>query len=355
MKPVWKYAIAGFVGLIIGFSFASCGQQSGDGVEAESPLRFRFVEGKANHPNRLLEVQINGVILNSPSSGFTGFSEGGVTYGYQVQRLLERISQDDRIKGILLRVSTPGGTVVGSDAIYKALIAYRDKTKKPVIAYVEGLSASGGVMSMVGAEAIYAAPGSLIGSIGVLGPSLTYFDGPVATEGGILGGGITTRNGIQRTTIAAGRGKDLGNPFRRATEEEIAVLRQGVNNLYDNFVRHVATTRKIDEKQIRDQMGALIFDNRTAEKYKLIDGTRSRQEAIAELAKRAKVGEDYQLIRVSESRGILAGLLGEHSLVNRGDQIGKMIERDRCNATTQVALVYFGDVTQLCSRVVSGQ
>ncbi|MCL6432698.1 MAG: S49 family peptidase [Leptolyngbyaceae cyanobacterium HOT.MB2.61] len=354
MRQAWKYALAGLVGLLIGLSFASCGQQKGESFEPEDPLNFKFVEGKRTSQNRLLELQINGVILNSPSGGISELTGGEVTYGYQIERLLERISEDKRVKGIFLRLSTPGGTVVGSDAIYNALVNYRKSTKQPVVGYVEGLSASGGVMSMVGADVIYAAPGSSIGSIGVIGAALTYYDEPVAVDGGLLGQGITTRKGIQRTVISAGRGKDLGNPFRKPTEEELRVLRQGVNNEYNNFVNRVARARNISEKQIRDQMGAMIFDNKTAQEFKLIDGTRSRDEAIADLAKRAKVGDDYQVVQVSRQRGLLAGLLGNQLTVTQKEQEQKTIARDLCTATTHAVLVYYGTVARLCpSELIS--
>lgn len=346
MKWFWKYGLAVVSGILIGTSFASCGPQSGT-VEANRDLNFNFVSGKENSPNRLLEVRISGPILNSSIGGFSGLD--AVTYGYEIQRLLDQVSRDQKIKGLLLRFSTPGGTIVGSNAIYEAIVAYRQATKKPVIAYVEGLSASGGVLSMVGADAIYAAPGSLIGSIGVIGPRLTYFDKPVAVDEGLLGGGVVTENGIQQTIISAGRGKDLGNPFRKPTEEELRILQQGVNNEYTAFVRHVAQARKLDEQVIRNQMGAMVFDNQTAQKYKLIDGTKTRPQAISELAKRANLGTDYQLIRVSQSRGLLSGLLSSAEPALTPEQARQSTQQDLCAIIdSRVPLAYYGELTALC-------
>jgi protease-4 len=346
MKRFWKYALAVVGGILIGTSFASCGNQT-DTVEADRDLSYSFVSGKENSSNRLLEVRISGPILNSSISGLGGL--GAVTYGYDIQRLLDKTSKDPKVKGLLLRFSTPGGTIVGSNAIYEAIVDYRQATTKPVIAYVEGLSASGGVLSMVGADAIYAAPGSLIGSIGVIGPVLTYFDKPLAVNQGLFGGGVVTEKGIQQTIISAGRGKDLGNPYRKPTEEELNGLRQGVNNEYNNFVRHVAKTRKLDEQVIRNQMGAMIFDNQTAQKYKLIDGTKTRKQAIAELAQRANVGTDYQLIRVSQSRGLLSGLLSSTEPALNPDQARQSMQQELCAIVdSRVSLAYYGEVTALC-------
>lgn len=351
MRRFWKYGLAVFAGIIVGASFFSCGREKGGSIEAEDEPTYTFVSGKENSQNQLLEISVDGVILNDASGGFDLSSSGGATYGYKIQRFLEKASKKDEIKGIFLRFATPGGTIVGSQAIFEALKTYRNQTKKPSIAYVEGLSASGGVMSMVGADTIYAAPGSLIGSIGVVGASLTYFDGPVAVDGGLLGGGITTRNGIQQTIISAGRGKDLGNPFRKPTEEELKVLREGINNEYSEFVKHVAKARKIDEKNIRDKMGALIFDNKVAQQYKLIDGTKTRNEAIAELAKRAKIGDDFQVVKVSDRKGFLGGLFGKQQPSLTHEQVQAVVQRDVCSVvTSRVPMVYYGNMSALCTQ-----
>jgi protease IV len=348
MGRFWKYGLAGLIGMILGASFFSCGK-SVSTVEVEEDPTYTFVSGKEDSSNQLLEVAVDGVILNDASGGFD--LSGGVTYGYKVQKFLEKASKKPEIKGIFLSLSTPGGTVVGSNAIFEALKTYRTKTQKPIIAYIEGLSASGGVMSMVGADHIYAAPGSLIGSIGVIGPALTYFDGPIAVDGGLLGGGITTRNGIQQTIISAGRGKDLGNPFRKPTEEELKVLREGINNEYSNFVQHVAKNRKIDEKTIRDKMGALIFDNKVAQQYKLIDGTKGKAEAIADLAKRAKVGDDFQLVKISDKKGFLGGLFGQQKSALSQEQVQAIVQRDVCSAVaSRVPMVYYGNMSTLCTQ-----
>src|SRR5690606_18222954 len=129
-------------------------------------------------------------------SYFDLWDVAGMTYGYRIQQALEAAAKDDGIKGVLLEVDTPGGTIFGSQAIYEGIVRYREKTGRPVIAHVEGLAASGGVWAMVGADEIYADFGTSIGSIGVIGPMLTFYDRPTAFDGGLLGGGVTTERGI---------------------------------------------------------------------------------------------------------------------------------------------------------------
>ncbi len=336
---------------VVGLGVTGClpdFSSSSDDGEDEA-LEFRYVDGDEDSENYLLELRINGPILNSPSnSGFFGL-DSSVTYAYQFQKLMEKVAEDDRVQGIFLRVSTPGGTVVGSNVVYDALAAYKEATEVPIHAYVEGLSASGGVWSMVAADQILAAPGSIVGSIGVIGPTLVYFNNPVAIDGGLLGGGVTTQGGVQQFVISAGKGKDLGNPFRQPTPEELQNLQVNINNEYDNFVTHVAANRDISEQTLRQEMGAFIFGTEQAEQFNLIDGTSGRPEAIVALAESLELGEDFQLVRIGyDEPSLIEILLGQTPVELTYDQAQAVIQQDLCNLQTYSLLAYYGDVNQLC-------
>ncbi len=329
---------------------------------APSPdiVGFTYISGEADSENRLLTISVEGPILGSPpdqgGSPFVFSSLGGVTYGYEVQQALEEMIEEESVKGILLRFATPGGTIFGSRAIYDGIEAYQEATQRPVIIHIEGASASGGVMAMVGADAIYADYGSVIGSIGVIGAVFNYYDQPTAFDGGLLGGGVTTENGIEQFVITAGRSKDFGNPFRQPTDEELNVAQQTVDHEYTRFVDHVAQARGLDPTTIREDMGALLFDNQTAEQYQLIDGTLNRPDAIKDLAGRAGVGEDYQLVRIqAEPPSLLGTLLGQAptSPPVTYDYIQRQVSSDRCQASQQAVLAYHGDRRQLCDSLNS--
>lgn len=336
---------------VIGLGTASCvpGIPKSSNDSEDEPFEFVYVDGDEDSDNYLLEIQITGPILNSPSN--TGFFtlDSGVTYAYQMQDLLEQAAEDDRIQGLFLRLSTPGGTVVGSNVIFDALMDYKEATENPVYAYIEGLSASGGVWTMVAADQIYAAPGSIVGSIGVIGPTLVYFDNPVAVDGGLLGGGVTTQNGIQQFVVSAGKGKDLGNPFRQPTPEELQVLRANINNEYDNFVNHVLATRDIAEQTLRQEIGAYIFGTEQAEQYNLIDDTIGRPEAIAALAEALELEEDFQLVRIGyDSPGLIELILGRAPIDLTYEQQQEIIQQDLCSLTSYSILAYHGDPSSLC-------
>jgi protease-4 len=367
MSSIWKtmlrligracFALISFLVLLYlaGVFFASLGQGIGSSLfRAERQAArdsYTYVSGTKESKNRLLYLPVEGIILGSaPGYLSSNLSLPGVTFGYGVKDLLKKVAKDDSVKGILLWLQTPGGTIFGSQAIFDGVKAYQQATGKPVVAYVEGLAASGGVMAMVGANAIYADQGSAVGSIGVLGPAWFYYDKPKATEGGLFGGGVVTEGGIERTIISAGRGKDLGNPFRRPTPEELGNLQKGVDIEYGRFVKHVADNRKMSESLIREQMGAQVFDNQTAQEYGLIDGTLNRDDTIAKLAELAKVGEDYQLVRSKVDRGVfferLFGALGLQSLEQT--HLRQQVQQEFCETVERLPVAYHGDIARLC-------
>lgn len=357
------FALVSFVVLLFLFSLFFAGAGAGLGAmlgqrdlarfsTPEDSLDLEPVYGDSSSENLLLLVPVDGIILGSPSLDFgPSLTLSGATYGYPIKELLRDAAEDERIQGVLLHMQTPGGTIYGSRAIFDGVKAYRETTDKPVFAFVEGLSASGGVMAMAGADKIFADRGSRVGSIGVIAGMLTYFDDPVATEGGLMGGGIETRGGIEHTIIAAGRGKDIGNPFRRPTEEEISVLQAGADDEYDRFVSLVAENRPIAESVIRDTMGALIFGNAMAESYGLIDGTLNREETIRRLAEQAGVADDFQLVaKRSGSRKFWRQLLSLWDGAEvASDSVERAVRRDLCRAATRLPLAYHGDLSALCA------
>ena len=317
----------------------------GDDTSSPNHLSSEFVYGEEGSSNKLLSIRINGPILGEDPGGGGLFSlSGTVTYGYSVKEALRKAAADNSIKGVVLELSTPGGTIYGSQAIADGVKAYQAKTGKPVLAFVAGLSASGGMWSMAPADRILADHGSLVGSIGVIMGPFAFYDGVIATEGGLFGGGVTTKNGITQDYITAGRSKDVGNPYRKLTTEERTSLQAGVDTIYAEFVKHVSTNRDISESTIRDTLGAMVFSNAQAQQFGLIDGTASREEAYAEAATLAKIiGTNWQVVREKDSLGGLAGLLADAR-----DSKPPAAQTVSVCFAPNTALAYYGDVAALC-------
>ena len=367
IKEIWKslfkmfglafFALVSFVAILFLFGLFFAGAGAGMGammgqrnlsrLSVPDRLDYEHFLGDRDSDNLLLTIPVDGIILGSPSLEFgPSMVFSGLTYGYPIKKTLLEAAEDERIQGVLLHLQTPGGTIYGARAIFDGVKAYRERTGRPVFAFVEGLSASGGVMAMVAADRIYADRGSRVGSIGVIAGMLTYYDEPVATEGGLFGGGIATRGGIEYTIVTAGRGKDLGNPFRRATEEELAVLQTGADREYDDFVSLVAAHRPVGESAIRDILGAMIFGNEKAESFGLSDGTLNRDETLERLAEQAGVGDDYQV--VIQSRGRRKFWRQLLSVGADPESALRASRRDLCRAVTRLPLAYHGDLSVLC-------
>ncbi len=323
--------------------------------EESKVLNTTYVYGKDESDNKILAIPITGVIYGD--AGMDGdfsdiFGNSANTYGYAIKKVLREAADDDSIKAVVLLINSPGGTIYGSQAIADGLMSYKEKTKKPVYAHVSGLAASGSYWAAVGADKIYADVGSSIGSIGVINGGFMYYNNPIALDGGLLGEGVTTKDGIESTYITSGKGKDLGNPFRRPTEEELKVMQDGADNNYSVFVKRVSSRRGIDESEIRNVIGAYIYDNDIAVARKLIDMTGSREFTYGELAKVASLGEDYQVVSAHEKRSRLEALLGAVGMhggtrVSAGD-IEKRMQADFCAPLKP--LVYYGDIAKVCTQ-----
>ncbi|MEL6983729.1 MAG: S49 family peptidase, partial [Actinomycetota bacterium] len=328
----------------------------GGGAEIDGTPRS-LVAGEARADVRLVAIPITGVILGEDRGAGGGlFSAIDATYGYTIKEELEELADDPTVDGIILELDTPGGTIFGSRAIADGVADYQEATGNPVIAYVGGISASGGMYAMAGADEIYADHGTLIGSIGVIfGPFQTFND-VTAIDGGILGGGVTTEGGIEFEFLTAGRSKDFGNPYRPMTDEERAVLQEGLDNAYDDFVQWVADGRGLSTNDIEQDLGALIFGEHQAMANGLIDGIANR-DATYELAAEAaglSDGETWGVERLDGPETSLLGLLAD-ATVGADDQA----EADAVTAGlgsahplclgTGTMLAYHGDPTQLCA------
>jgi protease IV len=294
----------------------------------------------------LLSIKINGVILGSKDemSDPLGLFEENATYGYEIKKQLYKAAKKDAIKGIILEINSPGGTIYGSNAISDGVTYYREKTGKPVIAHISGLAASGAYWSAVSADHIIADVGSMTGSIGVIFGPFKYYDNPVAEDGGFLMGGIVTQNGIDTMYITAGKSKDFGNPFRRLTDEEIRSLQRIVNNEYDMFVNYVSNRRGIEGATIREKIGALIYDNKTAKELKLIDSIGNKEDSYMMLAKKAKLKEgEYEVIEEKKPTSSVKELLSSMWKQDRGTSS----QFESCVATKTI-LAFYGDVGEIC-------
>jgi len=335
---IWNLVLLLLVGGFLWIVFLAAASNS----TASDSDGYSYVFG--NGTQQLLSIKVTGTIVGTETTG--GFlNSSSQTSGYDVKKKLYTAANDSSIYGVILEINSPGGTIYGARAIADGVKYYKEKTHQPVYAYVEGLAASGGYWAAASTDKIVADYGSDVGSIGIIMGPFEYYDKPVATDGGLLNGGVVTQNGIQNTYITAGRSKDVGNPYRQLTSDELKVMQQSVNNEYDNFVSYISQQRNIPSDTIRDQLGALTYDNKTAQQYKLIDATNSRESAYDMLANAAGIQDDYAVVQEKTTASFLQSVLGAITRQPRT----QAKEVDTC-ALTRSALAYHGDVAALCDK-----
>lgn len=210
--------------------------------------------------------------------------------GQKVEEILLDSREDafanNRVKGILLVINSPGGSVNDSDIIYRQLKEYKSRYKVPIYTFVDGLCASGGYYIACSSDKIYASDVSLIGSVGVLAwpPFMNLTD---AME----------KIGVNTMTLSAGKGKDQMNPFRPWKEGEQTHYQSLIDYYYKQFIATVTADRPIDTEQLEDKLGAEVFPAPKAQEFGLIDESgASRSHVLRILAKEAGIEGEYQVV-----------------------------------------------------------
>jgi len=229
-----------------------------------------YVAGDEDARDKIVVIYLNGVINSSEDSAA---SEGGMVEDIKDQ--LDEAVDDKRVKAIILRINSPGGEVVASDAIYQAVVDARQK--KPVVASIETLGASGAYYIAVGADYIVANELSITGSIGVIMESFTV-------------DGLADKIGIKFYTFKSGRYKDILNPTREPTEDEKALVQGLIMEVYDKFVGIVAKERQMKVDDLKNGLAdGRILSGKQALDAGFVDGLGYFEDAIDKAKELAKI------------------------------------------------------------------
>ncbi len=335
------------LGLVVVMVLVLVGLSAAGGDSMPSGPPTETVWGAADAPARLIAVPVTGVILGDESDGATF---GGATYGYDVAETIDALAAEDA-DGLVLELNTPGGTIYGSRAIADAVERYQERTGNQVMAYVRGLSASGGVYAMAGADQIVADHGSLVGSIGVVMGPFQRFRDVTGIPGSLLEPGVTTEGGITEEYLTRGRGKDFGNPYRDITEEERAVLGQGLDREYGEFVGWVSRARGIAPQTIVDELGAFVFDGYTAVDRGLVDRVLGREEAYRYAAEMNDLEPDDTRVDRMVGPGFVESLLAAAAPSGGIGADAVAVEPGRSVVCTGAPLIlaYHGELSAACT------
>lgn len=205
------------------------------------------------------------------------YVEGVIFDPRPVTEFLRELEENEKVKGVLLRIESPGGGVSASQEIYRAV--KKLNKKKPVVASMGSVAASGGYYVACPASAILANPGTITGSIGVR-MELTNLMG------------LMDMLGVSHESIVSGKLKDAGSPYRELTQEERAYFQGVVADLFDQFVTDVAEGRKLSPDKIKQIADGRMLTGRQAQTEGLIDGLGGLEDAENLLKKLTDIPDD---------------------------------------------------------------
>jgi protease-4 len=183
---------------------------------------------------------------------------------------IEKIRKDDDVKALIVRINSPGGTVVGGEALYRAL--NRVRQEKPVIAVMDELATSAGYMIAVAADHIFAHEGTVTGSIGVLFQTAEVTD-------------LLSKMGIKFEAIKSAPLKAEPSPFSKVTPKVRAATKLLVDDMFAMFVDMVVKGRNMKPEKVRDLADGRVYTGRMALKNGLIDAIGGERQAKSWLNK----------------------------------------------------------------------
>ena len=220
---------------------------------------------------------------------------GQITDSREIVRQLSKYRRDDDIKAILLRIDSPGGAVGPSQEIYDEVLRVRADNKK-IYASMGSLAASGGYYIAVAADRVFANPGTLTGSIGVI---MAFGNAEKLME----------KIGLEPQVVKSGKYKDVGSPARAMTAEERVYLQRVVDDVHQQFIDAVAKGRNITPKEARKLADGRVFTGRQALELKMVDEMGGLEDVIVKLGEAVGIEGRPRVIWEEPPKGFMEWLL----------------------------------------------
>ena len=212
----------------------------------------------------------------------------------RISKAIRKARKDEKVKAIVLRVNSPGGSALASDVIWREMKLANEE--KPVVVSMGDVAASGGYYIACASDKIYASPNTITGSIGVFGimPNLEEL--------------MTDKIGITFDNVKTNKFADLGSVNRRLTQEEYDIIHKGVVDVYNTFTSKVAEGRDMSQENVDDIGQGRVWSGSNAMDINLIDEYGGLEAAVAGAAELAEL-EDYRIYELPEQKDPFQELL----------------------------------------------
>jgi len=254
------------LGLLAALLLAGCSVLSIDLQPRIRPLEEDTVEGKGTA--KILLLDLSGLLSDETPGLSITTAPPRVALLARVQEELRKAEADERIKALIVRINSPGGTITASDTLHRELYEFKRRKKIPVIAAIMDVGASGGYYAALAADTIVAHPTAVTGSIGVV--MLT-----------VNAQGLMEKLGVAPVAIKSGAMKDAGSPFRALNPDERAVFQGVIDDMFGRFVKLIAQSRQLPEERVRAFADGRIYTAEQALELGLVDRVAYLDEVIA--------------------------------------------------------------------------
>jgi len=222
--------------------------------------------------------------------------KGPISESKQIISQIVEFRKNDRVKAIVLKIDSPGGSVGPTQEIYREIRKTIDV--KPVVASIEATAASGGYYVASAAGRIFANPGSITGSIGVVMEFIRIDD-------------LLSKVGINFEVIKSGDFKDIGSPHRELTERERELLLELMLDIKNQFIAEVALGRNLPEDQVRELADGRIFSGAKAKELGLVDDLGNFRDAVDAAVDMAGLVGEIELVYPKVERFDILRLIRE--------------------------------------------
>jgi protease-4 len=237
---------------------------------------------KAPGGNRVALIDVRGLIVDASKPNLLGPNVNPVD---RFTAQLALAEEDPKVKAVIVRIASPGGTVTGSDIMYEELRRFAEVSQKPVVASLGEIAASGGYYLAIASDHIIAEPTTVTGSIGVIMPTFNFSEG--------LG-----KIGIRSRAVKSGRNKDLANPFEPERDAHYAVLQELVDEYAARFRSLVRERRSMSDESFATATDGRVFSGEQARVLGLVDEVGGIRDAFA-AAKRLAGLKGAELVKYS--------------------------------------------------------
>ena len=232
--------------------------------------------------NKIAVVYAQGEVVN-------GSGTSRQIGGDRLAKKLRQLRLDDKVKAVVLRVNSPGGSASASEVISREVKLMSEE--KPVIVSMGNIAASGGYWISMNADRIVAEVNTITGSIGVFGVLFNIQE-------------IANKNGITWDVVKIGKFADLDTTSRPKTEDELVLIQKMVDSIYERFIKNVATARNLAPEKVEEIAQGRVWSGANAQKLGLVDEIGGIETAIKVAAEKAELGDSWKIEEYPKSRSL---------------------------------------------------